>query len=76
MNKYNLGQPKTYRECISLLKNFQYIDEPLEKKLLQIVGLRNIPVHEYLAVDFEKLFSFLDLLGDFRNFIKAVKEYI
>jgi len=33
-----------------------------------MVGLRNILVHEYLAVEREKLYRLLEDIGDFKEF--------
>ncbi|MEZ0343767.1 MAG: DUF86 domain-containing protein [Caldimicrobium sp.] len=76
VSKYNLGHPKTYGECIELLKKYDYISEDMAKILLKMIGLRNLLIHEYLKIDFKKLFSFLENIEDFKNFIKAVKPYL
>ncbi len=76
VSKYNLGNPETYGQCIELLRKFKHIDENLEKKLARMVGLRNILAHEYTVVKVEKLYSMLDNLDDFRNFIDQVGKII
>lgn len=55
VSKYNLGNPLIYAECIELLEKYAYIDKGLAKKLLVMVGLRNIIVHEYATIDNRKL---------------------
>lgn len=74
VSKYNLGNPSTYSECIELLGKFDYITPELEERLLSMIGLRNILVHEYISVDVKKLYSLLDNLDDLRRFIDAVKD--
>jgi uncharacterized protein YutE (UPF0331/DUF86 family) len=74
--KYNLGDPKSYSECIELLKKFEYISEELAEKLIKMVGLRNLLAHEYIKIDPQKLLNYLQNLGDFYEFIKSVVEYL
>jgi len=71
---YNLGNPKTYRECVELLEKFNYLDNNLSTKIKAMVGFRNILVHEYVEIDNDKLFMFLENLDDFREFIKSIKK--
>lgn len=71
---HNLGNAETYSDCIELLGQFDIIDEELEERLLSMAGLRNILVHEYVAVDVDRLVSFLDHLDDFTAFAKAINE--
>ena len=73
---YNLGNPKTYKECIELLMKHQYISEQLSKKLVSMVGLRNLLIHEYVAIDDEKLYRFLKFLEDFTSFGKEISAKI
>ncbi|NGP88336.1 type VII toxin-antitoxin system HepT family RNase toxin [Fodinibius halophilus] len=70
----NLGNAETYSECIQLLGKFDIINQELEDRLVGMAGLRNILVHEYVAVDVERLVEFLDHLDDFTAFANAVSE--
>jgi len=74
--KYNLGDPKSYSECIELLKKFEYISEELAEKLIKMVGLRNLLAYEYIKIDPQKLLNYFQNLGDFYEFIKSVVEYL
>jgi uncharacterized protein YutE (UPF0331/DUF86 family) len=65
----NLGNPKNYRECVEILIKNGYISEELGKRLISMVGLRNLLVHEYLKIDLSRLYEFLNNLNDFREFI-------
>jgi uncharacterized protein YutE (UPF0331/DUF86 family) len=71
---HNLGNAETYSDCIELLGRFDIIDRELEERLISMAGLRNILVHEYVAVDIDRLISFLDHLDDFKAFVDAVSE--
>lgn len=75
VSKYNLGSPSTYSECIELLAKYKYIDKDLSDKILGMVGLRNILVHEYITVDIGKLYGLLEKIKDLKEFVEKVKEY-
>ena len=76
VSKYNLGNPKTYAECIELLLKFGYIDNKLADVLTDMVGLRNILVHEYVAIDLAKLYMLLDHIYDFAKFAETIRKYL
>jgi len=73
---HNLGMPKTYSECIELLKKYNYVSEDLAETLIKMIGLRNLLAHEYLTIDPLKLLDFLQNLEDFKRFIHAIIEYL
>ncbi|MEP9412581.1 MAG: DUF86 domain-containing protein [Candidatus Brocadia sp.] len=75
VSKYNLGNPATYSECIELLEKYKYIDKDLADRLLGMVGLRNILVHEYIIVDIDKLYGLLERVKDFKEFAEKMREY-
>ncbi|BAF70682.1 type VII toxin-antitoxin system HepT family RNase toxin [Nitratiruptor sp. SB155-2] len=74
VSKFNLGQPKNYRECIETLITHKILDRVLGEKLVRMVGLRNILINEYCEINTDKLTGFLNNLDDFKKFIEAVKE--
>lgn len=73
---YNLGNPKSYKECIELLVKYEYLSLEVSKKTISMVGLRNLLVHEYVQIDDEKLYQFLNYLDDFIEFVNEVKDNI
>ncbi len=73
VSEKNLGLPKNYSECITLLINGKYLDKNLGNRLTKMVGLRNLLVHEYGIIDTEKLYEYLDRLQDIRDFVAALK---
>ena len=75
-SQYNLGNPKTYRACVELLQEHKYLDEILARKVIAMVGLRNLLVHEYIEIDEEKLYDFLEYLDDFIAFGLQMQEHI
>lgn len=76
VSKYNLGNPSTYSECIELLESFRYLDEHLAAKLIGMVGLRNILIHEYLTVDHNKLYALLNNIADIKEFVQKTKDLV
>ncbi len=72
----NLGTPKNYSECISLLVSNNYIKEIAGDKLKKMIGLRNLLVHDYGIIDSMKLYEYLDHLNDIKDFIYSVREII
>lgn len=76
VSRYNLGNPKSYAECIELLRKYGFISFDLEDKLIKMVGLRNKLIHEYLRIEPLKLYDFLNFLDDFREFGKVIEPFI
>lgn len=75
-SSYNLGNPKSYKECIELLVKNEYLSKKISLNIISMVGLRNILVHEYIVVDDEKLYEFLNYLEDFISFSNEIKKAI
>lgn len=76
ISEFNLGNPKNYRACIELLEQHKYLDKTLSERVKGMVGLRNLFVHEYIEIDEEKLYAFLEHLGDFVEFSKQMRDNV
>lgn len=50
-----------------------YIPEDLGKRLINMIGLRNLLVHEYMKINLSRLYEFLNNVGDFREFIYYIE---
>ena len=48
-----LGLPANSAECFTLLRKAKVIDAGLEKRLIGMVGFRNVIVHEYQDIDYK-----------------------
>lgn len=70
----NLGVPKNYSDCISLLISNNYLKQDLGKKIISMIGLRNILIHEYGIIEIEKLWEYLNFLDDISDFIYAIQD--
>jgi uncharacterized protein YutE (UPF0331/DUF86 family) len=76
VSKHNLGSRKNYRDCIDALESFNYLSTPLANTIRQMIGLRNILIHEYVKIDILKLRDFLSHLSDFDDFSQAVAPHV
>ncbi|OHD78840.1 MAG: hypothetical protein A3J97_01725 [Spirochaetes bacterium RIFOXYC1_FULL_54_7] len=75
-NKNNLGSPRNYEDCLRLLQEFKYLPPELAGTLIRIVGLRNLLIHEYVAIDNARLYGFLSELSVFRDYAKAIHQFL
>ena len=75
VSERKLGIPKASREAFKLLQDVDLIDETLAKTLMNMVGFRNIAVHDYQALQLEILQAILEKhINDFTQFSKVVLE--
>ncbi len=72
----NLDMPKNYSESIAILISAGYLEKELGEKIIKMVGLRNLLVHEYGIIDVVKLFEYLNYLDDIKAFANAIKDKI
>ena len=72
-----LDRPGTYEEVVPELGRAGILPADLVERLSGIAGLRNILVHDYLAVDHERMFDDLKGgLGDFEDFARAIEAFV
>lgn len=70
-------KPSTYRETMMLLAELEVIPKKFAKKLCNMVGFRNILVHDYTKIDPEIIIKILkDDLIDFVLFINYMNAWI
>lgn len=70
-----LGLPKNLRENFTLLEAAKWISPKLSKQLQNMVGFRNIAVHDYQSVDVEVLKGIVkDHLKDLEDFYHCILE--
>lgn len=68
-----LGIPQSARDSFTLLAQSQLISNESAKQMQRMVGLRNIAVHDYQALNLDIVISVLDKhLDDFRQFSAAI----
>src|SRR5690625_1737077 len=70
-----LGVPKTSREAFQLLQEAKIIEASLAKSLMNMVGFRNIAVHNYQALDIDVLEAILEKhIDDFKDYTKVILQ--
>lgn len=75
VSERKLGVPKASREGFKLLEEAGVIDSTLAKTLMNMVGFRNIAVHDYQALDLEILKAILEKhINDFKDFTKIILQ--
>lgn len=75
VSERKLGVPKASREGFKLLQEAHIIDSSLAKTLMNMVGFRNIAVHDYQALKVDILEAILDKhIDDFKQFTKVVLQ--
>jgi len=71
-----LGLPSSLKETFSLLQGHGIVQEDLAKRMMAMVGFRNIAVHEYRALDLGILKSILtDHLDELEAFCQAILSH-
>ncbi|WP_264989837.1 type VII toxin-antitoxin system HepT family RNase toxin [Lysinibacillus piscis] len=75
VSERKLGIPKASREGFTLLQEVGLIDADLAKIMMNMVGFRNIAVHDYQALELTILEAILDKhLDDFKKFTKVILQ--
>lgn len=75
VSERKLGVPKASREAFKLLQEAGIIDASLAKTLMNMVGFRNIAVHDYQALELGILEAILEKhIDDFKEFTKVILQ--
>ena len=70
-----LGEPRTNQELFLLLASAGWIEDDLAETLRRAVGLRNVLVHGYTAVDTDILRDVVEhRLGELVAFVAAIRS--
>jgi len=73
VSERKIGVPKASREAFKLLEEAHIISSDLAKTLMNMVGFRNIAVHDYQALELGILQSILEKhVKDFNDFTKVI----
>lgn len=77
ISEKGFGIPTDSKDCIRKLAENGVIPESLSTKLEELVGFRNLLVHQYGRVDDSRAYSYLIAESkDFYEFIKTIDKYI
>lgn len=75
VSERKLGVPKASRDAFKFLQEENIIEEKLAKSLMNMVGFRNIAVHDYQTLDLDILETILkNHVDDFRGFSKVILQ--
>jgi uncharacterized protein YutE (UPF0331/DUF86 family) len=70
-----LGEPSTQREIFEALGREKVIDAELAGRLAQMVGFRNVLVHNYVEFDLHMLRQVIrERLADLDRFVEAIRR--
>lgn len=76
VSERKLGVPKASREGFKLLHEAGLINATLAKTLMNMVGFRNIAVHDYQALELDILEAILNKhINDFKDFTKVLLQF-
>jgi len=69
--------PEEYAECFAILGEAGIIPQELSQRLQKMARFRNVLVHLYWTVDYERLYDIVhDNLDDLRKFVQAIGELL
>jgi len=70
----SLGIPQDSRDAFRILREAGWIGDDLCRRMQNMVGFRNIAIHQYQDVNIEVVAAILEQhLPDFENFLDALK---
>jgi len=73
VSERKLGVPKASRDAFMFLQETKIIEENLAQSMMNMVGFRNIAVHDYQTLDLDILETILrEHMDDFRDFSKII----
>jgi len=69
--------PEEYAECFAILGQERILDDELSQNLQQMARFRNLLIHTYWKLDYDRLYEILqNHLGDLRAFVKAIASQL
>jgi uncharacterized protein YutE (UPF0331/DUF86 family) len=73
VREHDLGVPQESREAFSILEEQGYLESDLSRRLMRMVGFRNVAVHEYQNLNLDIVQSIVEEhLSDFTQFTERV----
>lgn len=72
-----LPAPDTMRDSIQILGQHKVINQEFAQEFSKIAGFRNILVHDYIQIDYEKVADKINnRMGDFDRFAQEVLKFL
>lgn len=73
--KLDLGRPQSSRDAFEKLASENLISANLLLRMKNMVGFRNIAIHDYISLKLEIIENIItNNLGDFADFIDSIKD--
>lgn len=72
----NARKPSDYYEAILIVGELGIISPDFARRFAPIAGFRNILVHEYLLLDWDRVYDYLQNIDDMELFGKLVRQWI
>jgi uncharacterized protein YutE (UPF0331/DUF86 family) len=69
-------KPSDYYEAIMSMGELGVLPPDFARNLAPIAGFRNILIHEYLSVDWDYVYRYLQNLGDLERFADLIREWL
>lgn len=71
-----LPMPETSKRALEILGEAKIIDQDFIKEFSKIAGLRNILVHDYLKIDYDRIAEMINnSLDDFTKFSQQIAKF-
>ena len=72
-----LPKPSFYRDIATILSDANIITESLKERLIKIIALRNVLVHQYSKIQEEAIYEFIHLIDkDVEDFIIEIVSFL
>ena len=69
-------RPSDYHEAILRLGELGVLPVDFARRLAPMAGLRNVLVHEYVRLDWERVYASLQGIGDLERFGRCVRAWL
>jgi uncharacterized protein YutE (UPF0331/DUF86 family) len=72
----NARKPVDYYEAIVLMGELGVLPADFALQLAPLAGFRNILTHEYLGIDWDRVFDNLHKIGDLETFASYIRQWL
>ena len=69
-------KPRDYYEAILSMGELGVVPVEVARAFAPVAGFRNILAHEYLGVDWDEVYKYLDRIDDFVKFGEMIREWL
>lgn len=72
----DVEKPQDYFTAIIRLGEARIVPVEFAKNFASIAGFRNVLVHEYADLDWNKVYQWIERLNDFKEFLNYIRKYL